>query len=251
MEVPSFLKQDGDALVFNQDNKEFVFYVPEEFFNDDTKRPIAEIIGEDVSMIGLCNWAIIDSNGKSSIPKPFLLPTMILCSPYNIEKVKNFKLANAKEPGNYRILHFAKGDKVIKQVRVPQLVDNAEMFFKLVLITSKMPETIAYDDIWELFIENAALNGFSYGLHSQLFGIVVSKLCRDPGNLTIPYRLSNKTKDPTGYKTISIKYLPKFTSPYISLTSENFDDAVRSAILMSDTPEEDIPYSPLEKIIMQ
>lgn len=31
MEVPSFLKLVGDALVFNEDNKEFIFYVPENF----------------------------------------------------------------------------------------------------------------------------------------------------------------------------------------------------------------------------
>lgn len=251
MEVPSFLKLEGDSLVFNQDNKELVFYVPEEFFNDKTKRPIAEVFGEDVSMIGLCSWAIIDANGKASPPKTFSFPTMMICSPYEIEKVKNLKLQNANEARDYRILHFRKGDRVIKEIRVPQIVDNAEMFFKLVTVTSKMPETIPYDDIWELFMENAALNGFKYGLHSQLFGIIVSEICRDPSDLTKPYRLSNKSNQPTGYKTISIKYLPKFTSPYVSLTSENFDEAVRSSILMSDMDEKDIPYSPLEKVIMQ
>jgi hypothetical protein len=91
MELPNFLKQDGESLVFNLDNKEFVFYVPENFFNDKTKRPIAEIIGEDVSMIGLCNWAIIDSNGKVGNINNFCFPTMMLCSPYEVEKVKNFK----------------------------------------------------------------------------------------------------------------------------------------------------------------
>ena len=250
MELPNFLKLEGDSLVFALDNKEFVYYVPEIFFNDKTKKPIAAIIGEDVSMIGLCNYAIIDSNGKPGPIKNFKFPTMMLCSPYEIEKVKNFKLGNS-EPSDYRILHFAKGDKVVKQIRIPQIVDNAEMFFKLVVITSKMPETIPYDDIWELFIENAALNGIKYPFHSQLFGIIVSELCRDPKDLTKPYRLSSNSMKPNGYKTISIKYLPKFTSPYVSITSENFDEALRSSILMSDMDEKDIPYSPLEKVIMQ
>jgi hypothetical protein len=176
---------------------------------------------------------------------------MMLCSPYEIEKVKNYKLDSKSEPSDFRILHFRKGDKVVKEIRVPQIIDNSELFFKLVVITSKMPATIHYDDIWELFIENAQLNGFKYGLHSQLFGIIVSELCRDPGDLKKSYRLTNKSSQQTGYKTISIKYLPKFVSPYVSLTSENFDDSVRSSILMSDMNEEDIPYSPLEKVIMQ
>lgn len=251
MEVPSFLTLDGDSLIFNQPNKEFVFFVPEQFFNDKTKRPIAEIIGEDVSMIGLCNYSIIDSTGKFGPLKNFSFPTMVLCTPYEIEKVKNYTLPGSHVTSDFRILHFKKGDKVIKQIRVPQIIDNAEMFFKLVVVTSKMPETIPYDDIWELFIENAELNGFKYGLHSQLFGIIVSELCRDPNDFKKPYRLTNKSANPIGYKTIPIRYLPKFTSPYVSLTSENFDEALRSSILMSDMKEEDIPYSPLEKVIMQ
>lgn len=251
MEVPSFLTLDGDSLIFNQPNKEFVFFVPEQFFNDKTKRPIAEIIGEDVSMIGLCNYSIIDSTGKFGPLKNFSFPTMVLCTPYEIEKVKNYTLPGSHVTSDFRILHFKKGDKVIKQIRVPQIIDNAEMFFKLVVVTSKMPETIPYDDIWELFIENAELNGFKYGLHSQLFGIIVSELCRDPNDFKKPYRLTNKSANPVGYKTIPIRYLPKFTSPYVSLTSENFDEALRSSILMSDMKEEDIPYSPLEKVIMQ
>ena len=251
MEVPSFLTLEGESLVFNQQNKEFVFFVPEKFFNDKTKRPIAEIIGEDVSMIGLCNYCIIDSTGKFGPLKNFCFPTMVLCTPYEIEKVKNYTLPGSHVTDDFRILHFKKGDRVIKQIRVPQLIDNAEMFFKLVVVTSKMPETIPYDDIWELFIENAKLNGFNYGLHSQLFGLIVSELCRDPKDFRTPYRLSNKSSEQTGYKTMPIRYLPKFTSPYVAITSENFDEAVRSAILMSDMNEEDIPNSPLEKVIMQ
>ena len=252
MELPSFLSLKEDALVFNQPDKEFVYYVPERYFNDKTKKPIAEIIGEDVSMIGLCNYGILDSNGKVVKFDNFCFPTMMLCSPYEIEKVKNFKLPNSNiDPADYRILHFKKDDKVVKQIRVPQIIDNSELFFKIVVITAKMPTTIPYDDIWGLFLENAQLNGFNYGLHSQLFGVIVSELCRDPDDFKKSYRLSKKSNDPTGYKLISIRYLPKFVSPYVSLTSENFDDALKSSILLSDDEEKDIPISPLEKVIMQ
>ena len=166
--------------------------------------------------------------------------------------LNDFKLPNSNiDPADYRILHFKKDDKVVKQIRVPQIIDNSELFFKIVVITAKMPTTIPYDDIWGLFLENAQLNGFNYGLHSQLFGVIVSELCRDPDDFKKSYRLSKKSNDPTGYKLISIRYLPKFVSPYVSLTSENFDDALKSSILLSDDEEKDIPVSPLEKVIMQ
>jgi len=252
MEIPNFLKLEDNSLIFNLDNKELIFYIPEEYFVDNTKTPIAEIFGEDVSTIGLFNWSIINSDGSNTGLKPFTFPTMILCSPYNIEKVKDFTLPGMKadSKGNYRLLHFKKGDKVIKQTRVPKLIDNAEMFFKLVMITAKFPTSISYEKIWELFIYNADLNGFSYNLHSQLFGIMAGTIARSTKDPAIPYRLSG-SKDPHDYNMISIKMIPKFLSPFTSIVSENFDDALRSAVLLSEKPDDELPTSPLEKVVMQ
>ena len=67
MELPKFLSLEGNSLVFNQDNATFVFYVPMNYFNNTSKVSIAQISGQYVSMVGLCNWAIIDSNGKASM----------------------------------------------------------------------------------------------------------------------------------------------------------------------------------------
>ena len=250
MEVPKFLKLENDSLLFNEDNKELIFYVPEKFFNDNTKRPIAEQYGEQISMIGICNYSIIDSNGKSSEVKPFIFPTMMLCEPYNIEKVKKYKLPNSIEEDDYRFLHFKKGDKVVSQVRVPELIDNAEMFFKLMIITAKIPNTIPYSKLWELFIENGKLSGINYDIIAQLFGIIIRGICRDPKDINQPYVYSKST-DENNYKLIPINYLPNYVSPFTSITSNYFDESLRSAILMSDKDEKDIPYSPLEKILMQ
>jgi hypothetical protein len=46
---------------------------------------------------------------------------------------------------------------------------------------------------------------------------------------------------------IDIRQVPKFLSPYQALVSENWDEAVQSAILMKD--KEDTMESPLEKIV--
>ena len=246
MEVPSFLKLEGEALVFNEDNKEFIFYLPEVFFNSTSKNAIAEIKGEYVSSIGLCNWAIVDSNGKRSELKPFRFPTMFLCKPYEIEKVKGVKLDYDKEPTDYRLLHFRKGDEVVSQIRVPQIIDNVELFFKLAIITAKIPTSIPYDEIWKIFLENMELNGNKYGINAQLFGIVQSEICRDPKDISRPFRYTDM-KDMHAYKPISIKMTPKFISPYTSIVSEGWDEGLVSAVLMKD--KEDIPESPLEKIV--
>ena len=73
-------------------------------------------------------------------------------------------------------------------------------------------------------------------------GIVISKIYRDPKDLSKPYRLTDM-KGP--YKAIGIKKRPKYDSPYISITSENADDAIANAMLSKSTKE-----SPLEKVMM-
>lgn len=247
MEVPSFLKEDGEALVFDKDNATFCFYVPEEYFDAGSKNAIAQISGQYVSMIGLCNYTIVDSKGKLGEFVPFIFPTMFLCKPASIEKIKDFKIKPTSEPCDFRILKFSKGDQVVSQTRVPQIIDNVELFYKLAVITAKFPTSIPYEEGWKIFLENMALNGNNYGLNAQLFGLVWSELCRDPKDITRPFRFTNM-KDSSAYNTISIKMLPNYISPYTSIISENYDESLRSAILMKD--KEDLPVSPLEKIVM-
>lgn len=250
MQVPSFLKQVDNALVYNgPEGSEMVYYIPDSFFNNTSKTAIAEIVGQYVSMIGVCIWNIVDKNGKLGEFKPLQFPTMMLCKPYTITKEKDVKIGTA-DPDDYRILHFKVGDEVLSQVRVPQITENIELFFKMMFYTAKIPNLISKDDLLDLLVENAALNDFNYGVNYQLIGMAIASLCRDPKDINKASRLTNN-KDPHYYKLISMKLYPKLISPYSSIVSENWDEALRSAILLSDKPEEEIPYSPLEKIITQ
>ena len=247
MELPSFLSLEGRSLVFNRDNATFVFYVPANYFNNTVKVPIAEYYGQYVSSIGLFNWAIIDSNGKRSPLKPFIFPTMFMCKPGEIdtESGKNLSLDNT-EPSDYVLLKFKKGDEVVSDIKVPEDISNVEMFFKMAIITAKIPTTIPYDKLWELFFESAKLNGFSYDLNIQLFGIMIASICRDPKDISKQFNKTNM-KDMNNYKPINIKMVPKYISPYTAITSENWDEAIRAAVLIDDP--ENTPESPLEKVL--
>lgn len=268
MEIPKFLKLEGESLLYNgPEGSMFVFYVPENFFDNTSKNAIAQINGQYVYMLGICNWAIIDKNGKRSELKPFRFPTQIACKPSYIEKAKGLVLDDFYEDTDndeeedsdsyedkitkdYRILKFEVGDQVISQVRVPQLMDNVELFYKLAVITAKIPNTIPYNEGWKLFQENMNLNGSPYGLNSQLFGILWAGLCRDPKDISKPFRYTNMN-NMNEYKPISIKLLPKYTGIFQSLVSENFDEGLTSAILMKDIEEKNLPMSPLEKVVTQ
>ena len=113
------------------------------------------------------------------------------------------------------------------------------------VVTAKMPTTIPYDTLQDYFIENAKLNGFSYGLTMQMFGMLVSVICRSRSDISKEFRLEKDT-NMNNYRFISIKQVPKYVSPYVSITSENFDEALMGAML---TEGKDV-YSPIEKIFM-
>lgn len=238
--IPKFLKRSGDSLLFaGEEGSEFVFYVPEIYF----ERKDAIIVGEYVNLLGVLDYAIFDKNGKHSGLKNFYFPTVFLSKPYTTEKLKSVKLTNTSEIQDYRLLKFKKDDPIVVSVKVPQIIDNVEEFYKLFL-TGHLPTTISYDKMQNYFVESMNLNGSDYGLSLQLFGIIVSEMCRDKNDISKPFRLSKET-NMKNYKAVSIKDLPKFISPYASITSENWDESVVSAITNKEHKE-----SPMEKLLM-
>lgn len=235
--IPPFCKKDGDSLLFDRDG-EFQFYVPEEYFPR-----IAVTIGDTISLIGVINYAIFDKNGKHSGLKTFMLPTIFSTRPSEVTKVKQVSLIKGQAIGDYRILHYKKGDAIILKNPI-QDVTNTENFFSLFLITAKFPTTIGYDKLHEFFEMTAELNGFKFGVTAQMFGVIMSEICRSKTDESVPFRLA-KDSNMHNYNPISIKMVPKYVSPFASITSENWDDAVVNAII-----EKPGKKSPMEPILM-
>ena len=246
-DLPAFLKYKEGTCYYNGDG-EMLYYIPEDYFTD-TKNPIAMTVGQYVSTLGIFDWALVSTNGKISEAKPFKYPTVIMCKPSVIEKQKGVSLAGTK-PKDYRVLHFKKGDEAISDVNTPEIIDNVLAMLRMSIVNgNKLPPTIPYDKLYDYFPMAMELNGSSYELNMQLFGIMVSESCRDPKDLTKPFRLS-KSNNMTDYAQVSIKSLPNYQSPYVAITSENFDESLMASVLLSDKNESDLPTTPLEKVLM-
>lgn len=246
-QVPNFLRLKDEKLLYDGDG-ELLLYVPDAYFTD-SKEPYAEIIGESVSTFGLIDWALVSPNGKVGESKPFMLPTIFTCKPTSIEKVKDLSLKGTKKR-DYRVLHFKHDAEVISDINVAQFISNVMKLFNLLIVyAGKTPNTIPYDKIHEYLPKCMELNGSSFNLNMQIVGILMSESCRNPHNLAEPFRFS-KMNDMTDYVQVSIKNLPKYISPYVAFTSENFDESLMAAVLNSDEAEENIKHTPLEKVLM-
>jgi hypothetical protein len=234
----AFFRQEKEKVIFIGDG-ELIYYIPEKYFDNS----VAYNIGEVVETIGVFSYGLFDGKGKRVKIDRFKCPTVFQCKPSSITKEPDLQLIGSKESKAYRLLHFKKGDELICNTNVPKDITNVEKFMNL-LVRANLPETIPYDEIHEYILANAELNGFNYKVSGQIIGILVSELYRDPSDLSKPFRLSNTT-DMLGYKAIPILKVPKYTSPYTAITSENADEAIAAAMTTKGKTD-----SPLEKVMM-
>lgn len=240
MDIPKFLKQEGSSLVFNEEG-EFLFFCPESYFT--TKN--AFLVDDMVNVIGILDYTIVKANGKNNGLHPFKFPTIFLTKPAAIEKLKQIRLIKTAPIQDYRVFHYRKGDEVIVDTKVPQDIQNVEDIMKLFLISGHIPCTIPYDKIQDYFPESIALNGSNFEVDLNLFGVMISELCRNSKKLEEPFRLA-KEKDMLNYTPMSVKDIPKLVSPFESTISENWDKSLIGAVLTKDKTSN----SPLEKVMM-
>jgi len=239
METPSFIKEKGNSFVFANDGC-FKFYVPEKFFTN----KLAEFAGEYVSLFGVIQYALFDKNDKPiGKLRNFKFPNCFLTKPDEIEKVKGLVLTKNNSPEDYRIFKYYKDGVIVVNYNIAEDAENIQKWYSA-LDTGSLPNNLNYDELQNYFIRNAQLTGNGYAVSLQLIGVVIGELCRSRKDIDKPFRLENNP-DMNAYQWISIKDVPRGTSPFTAIQSEQWDDAIIASI-MSDKIRE----SPLEKIMM-
>lgn len=236
--MASFFKQINDKILFNGDG-ELIYYIPEKYFDNN----VAISIGEIIQTMGIFTYGLYDKKGKQLKLDRFKCPTIFECKPSLITKEPNLQLIGSKTETAYRLLHFKQDDELICNINIPKSIDNVDKFVNL-LVGANLPDNIPYNELHEYIIRNAELNGFNYKVSAQLIGVIISELYRDPKDLSKPFRLSGM-QDMLDYKAIPIVKIPKYTSPYTAITSENADEAIAAAMTTTGKAE-----SPLEKVMM-
>lgn len=247
--VPPFARLERNTtLIFDQEG-EMHYYIPEAYFETGQ----AFIGSPYTEVLGSFPYRIYDKNGKPGAVKMFNWPTIFICIPTKIVRKRNLVLDERFKPTDYRILIFKQDAQIISDINTPQYIDNARSLLNLHIITAKLPNVIPYNELYEYPFKSMELNGEKFSVHSQLMSMMYAKICRDPEDTYKEFRMSNAIKKSMiGYDTISIKEVPKYTSPYTAITSENMDESVIASVILSEDIQEGKTAhvaSPLEDIL--
>ena len=249
--IPPFTRREEDALLFNGEGH-LEYYIPEDYFGEG-KSSSAIIEGTYVKLMGSFNYRVYDKSGKPGKLMTFNYPTMFYCKPDHFEKRPDMALNEGLEPADYRILYFNDGDQLVTRVHIEKDIDNLSELFRLHIRTGKIPNTLNYNELYKALYDCMEFNSGKYKIHSQAVGLLYSKICRDPEDISKTFRESNAiNKSMKGFATISIKEAAKYVSPFVSLTSENLDESIMSSILLTDEEKNGKKHteSPLEKVLM-
>lgn len=129
-EIPSFIKLEGEKLIFQGEGKELIAYIPEKYF----ERKLAEIEGDYIHLVGIFNYTVQSKNGRNIGLHNFIYPTYVTTRPGSVEKVKDIRLIKNSDPEDYRILRYKPGDIVINSTKTTKFVGNVEKVLNLSLI---------------------------------------------------------------------------------------------------------------------
>ena len=139
-----FIKKKGDTLFYSGEG-EFVFIVPEMYFEPSRKCAIIE--GEYINLFGTIDYTILKNN-ETDVTKrshKFFYPTMFYTKPGRMEKVKNLNINGEHE--DYRLLYYKDNDtdEIISNTKVPQDIEYVERLNALFIKSGHINKSIPYD----------------------------------------------------------------------------------------------------------
>lgn len=239
----SFLKQDGDMVVFTCPKAQIC--IPNEYLD----KSIATINGSIVTTVALLQiavWNDIDTDNTK--PEQFffkyegVIDTHPSSMSYDVDDNGDKML----------ILEYRAGDPFIVNVNVQKTDVNANKILDLITY-GYLPNVFSYDEIADYFVTTCRSNEVGLGGLGMIpVEMIISELCRDPNDLSKEFRY-RLAKDPDfnerKWKIISADKVTQYSSTFASISSGNARGKMISIISKKKHDGFKDHYSPLEDII--
>ena len=243
-------KKDGEKIVFTGHYMEA--YIPSSYFEG----RLGENYGSSIKVFGLFNVRCFDKNDKPLKLETLNIPTMITMYPSEIVE-KDIQLLDDEvdaseldeEEDRYTIAKFYNGD-VITNASIAQDASNVEMFLKI-LTSGKVPKTIPYSKVLQIWQENLLLNNVRLGVTSTVLEVIISEIYRNAKKPEETFAKAigrNPNLSEYAYRTANIREVCARNSTFAAMTFEDMDQMITSSLNINAYGKTE-SASPIEKII--
>lgn len=224
-------------------NDYFEIYIPLSYFND--VPTIAKNMGNYIETLGVAFCR--------EFPKGQMGPIRFLNIPTIVEFMNYDSSETTIETHGQSIpvmaLKYIKDSYIIHQTTTKGK-DVAGVFLDAVL-GAKLPKSINYNKILDIWWRNLEMAGISYKVPSKIYELILASIYRNPNNPKERYgQLYGKQTNPSGYdyKAENVRNVVKNLSTFSGIAFEDISTMITSGINNS-MENIDEPISPLEKII--
>lgn len=217
-------------------------YVPMSYFEGS---PVAFNEGASIRTIGLV-YVRSFKNGTPGDIKLFNLPVTVQFMVYET-KQDTIKVNNRSI--EVMTLQYIKDAYVLHQ-SVTKGREVAGSFLNLIL-GGKIPTSINYSQVIDLWWRNLEIAGISYKVPSKIFEMIIASIYRNPHNPKKRYGQyygSHPNSDGYDYVTGNVQDVVKQLSTFSGMVFEDINTMISNGINNSIEGKEE-PISPLEKII--
>ena len=217
-------------------------YVPMSYFEGS---PVAFNEGASIRTIGLV-YVRSFKNGTPGDIKLFNLPVTVQFMVYET-KQDTIKVNNRSI--EVMTLQYMKDAYVLHQ-SVTKGREVAGSFLNLIL-GGKIPTSINYSQVIDLWWRNLEISGISYKVPSKIFEMIIASIYRNPHNPKKRYGQyygSHPNSDGYDYVTGNVQDVVKQLSTFSGMVFEDINTMISNGINNSIEGKEE-PISPLEKII--
>lgn len=228
-----------DAKFFCSDYTEI--YIPKAYFEDG----MAENNGDSMETFGVVYVRAYPngSEGKLNIMKT---PVMINLMVY---EYKEESITVKERSIDVVTLKYPKDSYVMRQ-SVTKGREVAEKFMNMIL-NGKLPHTLNYPDIIELWWKNLEMSGVNFKVPSKIYEMIIAVIYRNSDNKKKRFGQwygSQLNPSGYGYATSNVRAVVRDQSTFGGMVFEDMGTMITNGINNAESGFEE-PKSPLEKII--
>ena len=218
------------------------FYVPMSYF--DSKWMVQ--LSDTIKGLGLFNIGIFE-NGELKEIRLLNLPTSVEFFVYDTERrTMNFK---GEENVQCLVLKYIKDQKIMESSTIEDS-SSSEMYLDIIL-KGKVPPSIPYTKVLNVWIKNQTLNKVSYGVPSAVLEMILAVCYRDKNNMEQKFSTvigKDLNVSEWDYKMAKIREICQYASTFSAMTFEDINAMITTSVNRTREKRYEME-SPVEKII--